>query len=95
MRAATGMRYDRETIQAAAKQLHDWLKNDSALRSFLAYLAGAGCYWSGYAHERAIRSFVTSAGGTKEDIAEAAAARSMSSGEGSASNPMSALESLR
>ena len=85
-------------MEKACHALHEWLSKESLLRSFISYLAGGGCYWSAYAHERAIRSFVSVGKGTKEDIVQAMSARGTSdasSGAGSITGSMNALDRFR
>ena len=97
-KAAVGTRLDRGTIDQACTALHEWLSRESPLRSFLAYLAGGGCYWSAYAHERAIRCFITAGQGSKEDLLEAVTSRTAGSdgaGASSGTASMSALDRIR
>ena len=95
-RATGGTRLTRETMDQACTDLQKWLSKESLLRSFLAYLAGAGCYWSAYAHERAIRCFITAGEGTKADLLEAVTTRAAGSEAGATSGTasMAALDSL-
>ena len=97
-RPSAGTRHDSTTMDKACQELHDWLSKESLFRSFMSYLAGGGCYWSAYAHERAIRCFVSVGNGTQRDIANAMTARGTlegSSGAVSSVGSMSALERIR
>ena len=81
-------------LDEAAKALFDWLSEESILRSVIAYFAGAGCYFSAYSHERAIRCFIKAGGGTCDDFVTAMRSRaSMPSISWGPST--SALDSLR
>ena len=93
-RAPTALRHDTVAMQTACTELHSWLSKDSLLRSFVSFLAGAGCYWSAYAHERAIRSFVSAGNGTRDDILHAMSSRATSDAS-TATGTMAALERIR
>ena len=97
-KAVAGARHDQGTMDKACQELHDWLSKDSLLRGFLSYLAGGGCYWCAYAHERAIRCFVSVGHGSQEDISRALAARASSVTDGagamSSAGSMAGLASL-
>ena len=74
--------YTRSEVEDAAKKLHAWLRSDSRLRSFIAYMSGGGVFWAAYAHERGIRAFIKAGGGTPFDMAEAMASQLSSSVSG-------------
>ena len=91
VRQSTGVRYDGLTMPKACEELHDWLSSESLLRSCMSYLAGGGCCWYAYAHERAIRCFVSVGSGAKEDLVAAMSARGSSD---LGLSPVSALGSM-
>ena len=88
-----GTTYTQTQVDQAAGELYDWLTEESLLRSFMSYLAGAGGYFSAAAHERAMRCFVTAGRGTRQDMIEAMQARTFTStsGSSSAGNPLGLL----
>ena len=74
-RAAASARHEQKTMEQASQELHQWLSKKSLLRSFMSYRAGGGCHWSAYAHERAVRCFLSVGQGSQQDIARAVRAR--------------------
>ena len=70
-KAGTGTTITLAELDDAARALFEWLSEDSILRSVIAYVAGAGCYFSAYSHERAIRCFIQAGGGTVDDFVTA------------------------
>ena len=86
-RAGAAARHDHVTMQTAIRDLHQWLSQESLLRSFISFMAGGGCYWSAYAHERAIRAFVSVGEGTTEDFSTAIAASRLSTGDNAGADP--------
>ena len=71
--AARAVTKQKAEVDKAAACLHAWLIKDvSPLRSLLAYLSGAGCWYAAACHEKTARAFVSKM--SKESFQSIAAA---------------------